>query len=53
MKRIKCAQRNRLKQQQLNCLIMISVEGPAADKFNFGMAADQWAAQKARRINIK
>ncbi|CAH1264092.1 ZNF862 [Branchiostoma lanceolatum] len=43
MKRVKTALRNRLKAETLNNLLMISIEGPDAEEFNFDSACDNWA----------
>lgn len=52
VKRIKTCQRNQMKQHTLNGLLMISLEGCGSDTFDFDAAADSWAAQKKRRIDI-
>ena len=51
VKLVKTGHRNRLSQPQLNHLILLTVEGPAPEKFPFDEAVDLWAAVKQRRIN--
>ncbi|KAI8522072.1 hypothetical protein Bbelb_018260 [Branchiostoma belcheri] len=52
MKRVKTPLRNRLKEETLNNLLMISVEGPPAEEFNFNAACDSWGRMEKRRLNI-
>lgn len=52
LKRIKTRLRNRLSNRILNYLLMISIEGPDLQKFDFNKAVDKWAAQRNRRINV-
>ncbi|XP_078590444.1 zinc finger protein 862-like [Branchiostoma floridae x Branchiostoma japonicum] len=51
MKRIKTQARNQLKESTLDNLLMISIEGPPADDYNFGAACDRWNARRRRRLN--
>lgn len=52
LKRIKTRLRNRLSNRILNHLLMISIEGPMLEEFDFEKAADIWGAQKNRRITV-
>ena len=52
LKRIKTRLRNRLSNRILNHLLMISIEGPMLEDFDFEKAADIWGAQKNRRITV-
>ena len=51
MNRIKTVPRNRLKTNTLEQLMFISIEGPSADRFDFGRAADKWGGLHHRRIH--
>ena len=51
MNRIKTVPRNRLKTNTLEQLMFISIEGPSADRFDFGRAVDKWAGLHHRRIH--
>ena len=51
MNRIKTVPRNRLKTNTLEQLMFISIEGPSADRFDFGRAADMWGGLHHRRIH--
>jgi len=52
LKRIKTRLWNRLSNRILNHLLMISIEGPMLEEFDFEKAADIWGAQKNRRITV-
>lgn len=52
MKRVKTSLRNRMKESTLNNLLMISMEGPPAEEFNFHAACDSWAGMARRRLNV-
>ncbi|XP_078702604.1 zinc finger protein 862-like [Branchiostoma floridae x Branchiostoma belcheri] len=52
MKRVKTPLRNRLKEETLNSLLMISVEGPPAEEFNFNAGCDSWGRMAKRRLNV-
>ena len=51
LKQIKSTPRNRLKNDTLKQLMMISIEGPSPDEFNFAAAADKWGRRTNRRIH--
>ena len=51
MNRIKTTPRNRLKTSTLEQLMMISIEGPSADEFDFSMAAEKWGISRNHRIH--
>ena len=50
MKRIKSRLRSTMKTKTLNHLLLISIEGPELDKFDFNRALQTWGKQKNRRI---
>ena len=50
MKRIKTAQRNRLKTETLDCLIRISSEGPAVQQWNPIPALRKWESWGKRKL---
>ena len=50
MKRIKTAQRNRLKTETLDCLIRISSEGPAVQQWNPVPALRKWESWGKRKL---
>ena len=50
MKRIKSQLRSTMKTKTLNHLLLISIEGPELDKFDFNRALQTWGKQKNRRI---
>nr|XP_022317923.1 zinc finger protein 862-like [Crassostrea virginica] len=51
---IKTDHRNSLKPESLSNLMMISIEGPTSDSFDFDQAFQVWTQMKARRIlNVK
>ncbi|KAI8522062.1 hypothetical protein Bbelb_018160 [Branchiostoma belcheri] len=52
MKRVKTSLRNRLKAVTLNNLLMISIEGPDAEEFDFDSACDKWASMCKRSVSI-
>ncbi|KAM5180722.1 zinc finger protein 862-like [Mantella aurantiaca] len=52
LKRIKTCLRNRMNQNTLNNLMLISLEGPDPRDMDYGKAADNWASRKKRKINI-
>ncbi|KAI8479756.1 hypothetical protein Bbelb_425040 [Branchiostoma belcheri] len=52
MKRVKTCLRNRLKAVTLNNLLMISIEGPEAEEFDFDSACDKWASMCKRRLSV-
>jgi hypothetical protein len=47
---IKSSQRNRLSPESVNKLMLVNLEGPEIEKFNFGEAAAHWKAVKQRNI---
>ena len=51
MNRIKTSPRNRLKTKTLEQLMLISIEGPALEQFDFSAAAEKWGKKKNRRIH--
>ena len=52
LSRVKTDLRNRLCSKTLNNLLMISIEGPAAESFPYEKACDIWASWRSRRINV-
>ena len=50
MKRIKTEKRNSLSCQNLQHLLIISIEGPTALDFPYDKAVGKWAAEKKRRL---
>jgi len=50
MKRIKTAQRNRLKTETMDCLIRISSEGPAVQQWNPMPALRKWESWGKRKL---
>lgn len=52
MKRVKTTLRNRLKAETLNHLLMISIEGPSSEDFDFEEACDNWDRKRKRRLNV-
>ena len=44
--------RNRLSNQILNCLILISIEGPSPTDFPYDEACDIWSGWRNRRISV-
>lgn len=52
LKRVKTKLRNRLSNRILNHLLTVSIEGPRRQDFDFQRAADIWAAQKSRKVNV-
>ncbi|XP_078581210.1 zinc finger protein 862-like [Branchiostoma floridae x Branchiostoma japonicum] len=52
MKRVKTPLRNRMNESTLNNLLMISVEGPPAEEFDFNAACDSWGKMAKRRLNV-
>ena len=52
LKRIKTVQRNRLSQEILNSLMMVSIEGPEVEEFPYEKAAKLWASFRNRRIDL-
>lgn len=51
LKRIKTSPRNRLKNETLKQLMMISIEGLPPDEFDFARAADKWGSRSNCRIH--
>lgn len=51
MNRVKTVPRNRLKTNTVVQLMFISVEGPSADRFDFGRAANKWGGLHHRKIH--
>ena len=52
MNRIKTTPRNRLKTSTLEQLMIISIEGPPEEEFDFSAAAEKWASYRNRRLRI-
>ena len=52
LKRIKTRLRNRLSNRILNNLLIISIEGPKLQEFDFEKAADILGAKKNRRLQV-
>ncbi|RXM93255.1 hypothetical protein EOD39_19279 [Acipenser ruthenus] len=52
MKRVKTPWRNHLKQETLDNLIMISIEGANPESFDFNAACDSWAGMSKRRLHV-
>ena len=50
VKRVKTKLRNRMSNRIMKNLLLISIEGPKLEDFDFEKAADMWAAQRNRRI---
>ncbi|XP_077868878.1 zinc finger protein 862-like [Saccoglossus kowalevskii] len=50
--RVKTQLRNRLSQKVLNALLLVSIEGPAPDKFNFKKAATVWNEIRNKKVTL-
>lgn len=53
MKLVKSDLRNRLKEDTLDCLMRISINGPPPDKFPYIKAVKVWSEKKDRRYKVR